>query len=625
MTRIATSDPDWEMEPRTSGISSPITFRSMQIASRVALKILPIRLGRGWFSGTAAQHCAAQGLAHRVTNQGGPQGSVEVLPVRAHRAAALVVLAWAVASFSVAANSGGAEPFFRVVAAEPAPARPMFFSIYSVLPLQNGRDNMATVAAGHFTAAGPYYNADGQPVGSGAAFYARVGDAVTHGLQYIAQISKHPALIDNTDGEIRPASMAAISESDLRAHVRTVMNYTLNNSTANAAVPAWFILPEELRPWKPAEMNYLRIIADEVHRHDPLRRPVTMYNPNHRTADELTTIVSTGLHWTVMGVYATEVPLAKRGARIASGVDRILAAAAATSTVPIAAFDLSRDYPAVELQTMRAALGGVSQADAIRHIVRHDVYAGLVRGIEGVQIWSGCDCRPGLTTFQEQLAAYASVSNDLNGNLHFSEILLTGEHRNDLQVTAIAGPASVTFETTTTPSLNWAERALDDARYLLLVNSAAASVTAEITGLPAGDASIASLFDPSRLPAIDPATGRMTLAMRPLEVVALRIDGVVNVDANGDHAISGIDFLAWQRNLGRTRASGPTSGDFNYDGVVDRRDLAAWQAQSAAAGVAVQGSVPEPGPCTTLAVGAFQLALRGRGCRVVKWRPERCR
>ena len=40
---------------------------------------------------------------------------------------------------------------------------PMFFSIYSILPLQKGNTNMQKIADANFTAAGPYYGSEGDP------------------------------------------------------------------------------------------------------------------------------------------------------------------------------------------------------------------------------------------------------------------------------------------------------------------------------------------------------------------------------------------------------------------------------------------------------------------------------
>ena len=54
---------------------------------------------------------------------------------------------------------------------------------------------------------------------------------------------------------------------------------------------------------------------------------------------------------------------------------------------------------------------------------------------------------------------------------------------------------------------------------------------------------------------------------------------VEDADFNNDTAVSGSDFLIWQRNVGRTSGVGNTTGDANGDNLVNGADLAIWQAQ----------------------------------------------
>jgi hypothetical protein len=51
-----------------------------------------------------------------------------------------------------------------------------------------------------------------------------------------------------------------------------------------------------------------------------------------------------------------------------------------------------------------------------------------------------------------------------------------------------------------------------------------------------------------------------------------------NADFNGDGAVDGADFLAWQLGVGST-GGGQASGDANSDGAVDGADLAVWTSQ----------------------------------------------
>jgi len=510
------------------------------------------------------------------------------------------------------ASPSSADDFFDGPAA--TPGDPIFYSIYSVLPSQKGNANMQKVADGGFTAAGPYYGTERDPTIDSTGFYARVNQAAAHGLNYIGHMPDHPDVINDTSGFIRGNSMAAIPEADLRQHVRDVMDFTLNDSTANATVSAWYTNPEELRPWRSQEMNYLHIVVDEIKSHDPLGRPVSMYNPTHRSSSQLDTITGQGLDETLMGVYVTPVPFATRGARVANGADRILTSANSTSTKPVMGVQLSEDFNAADLSGLQAALGGATPAAAIKQVIRHDVYQGLMRGIEGVQIWSGCDCRTGLTTYSEQLDGYISVSEDLNLGLNLSDVFLQGESRSDFQATVLTGPTTVTHDSTTIDTITLSDIAYGDDRYLFLANSSNSPLTISVDGLPAGIPQINDLFTNAPELSVTTATGQMLLDMAPLEVIGLQIQDISNADANGDGDIDGVDFLTWQRGLGTSGATTVANGDYNYDGLVDGFDLSVWGNQygTGTAVLAASAVVPEPSTALLLLCAAAIGLVRHR-------------
>jgi hypothetical protein len=329
----------------------------------------------------------------------------------------------------------------------------------------------------------------------------------------------------DNNGYPTAASLNSISEASLRLHVRNTMNQVLNNPTANSTVAAWYVTPEELRPSVAAEMNYLSIVADEIKSYDTSSRPVSMYNPNNSSSSDLQTVVNQGLDTTMMGVYATGVPFDTRGARIADGVNRIVSAAANTSTTPTAVFELSQNYNLEDLLYLRASLDFAPYSQAVKHVIRHDVYQGLIRGVEGVQVWSGCDCRSGLTNFSQQLAGYLSVADDVNGSLGLNDVFLQGEARTDFIATVLSGPSTVTHSTVTIDTVALADLAYGDERFLFLANSSNRTITLSVDGLPAGIglSQIIDLFDNAPELTVNTNTGEMLLSMEPLEVVALRI------------------------------------------------------------------------------------------------------
>lgn len=78
----------------------------------------------------------------------------------------------------------------------------------------------------------------------------------------------------------------------------------------------------------------------------------------------------------------------------------------------------------------------------------------------------------------------------------------------------------------------------------------------------------------------------------------------VDADFNGDGAVDGADFLAWQQNFGSAGATNE-QGDADGNATVDAADLAVWQSNfGGGAALAAIGAVPEPAAAT---LGAIML------------------
>lgn len=96
-----------------------------------------------------------------------------------------------------------------------------------------------------------------------------------------------------------------------------------------------------------------------------------------------------------------------------------------------------------------------------------------------------------------------------------------------------------------------------------------------------------------------------------------------DADFNGDGAVDGNDFLAWQRGFGMTAGALLSNGDANRDGAVDGADLQTWREQfgrSGGGGVVVGSatSIPEPASMLLAGIAAF-------GVRLGKSRRQRAR
>jgi endonuclease I len=113
-------------------------------------------------------------------------------------------------------------------------------------------------------------------------------------------------------------------------------------------------------------------------------------------------------------------------------------------------------------------------------------------------------------------------------------------------------------------------------------------------------------FSDEKLPGAT-ALGSMTLTLSGVVSAAAVEDG----DFNGDGAVDGADFLAWQRGIGG--AASLANGDANDDGVVDSADLAIWSEQFGGGASAIT-TVPEP-TVACLAAIAFTAVAAGRSSR----------
>jgi hypothetical protein len=253
----------------------------------------------------------------------------------------------------------------------------------------------------------------------------------------------------------------------------------------------WAIRPEELRPWRTDEMQYLTIVCETVRQNDPLERPIYLYNPNHRDAGSLTPIAR---HVDVLakGCYVNLVGRKRDRAWVRWSVEQeveALRAAGRTDAIPLVMPELCRDPEPNEDAEIRAW-------------VRHDVYLGLASGAKGVLIWSLFKRREVSRTWQLWYDAYSECAQELNGELGLSQVFLFGERAKTLTVEPTRAPAAATVtlggeaEPTTTsdqerkqrevevPSWTASEFAYGGRHWLFLINSANAPASFRLSGWP---------------------------------------------------------------------------------------------------------------------------------------------
>lgn len=394
-----------------------------------------------------------------------------------------VFVVWTAACEAIAASTAS---FFRP-SRQPLPSKAGIgpgvqtfgIGLYSIMgnsKVDPKLSNMRRAAQNGFTIAGPYYHSEWRDFGH---IYA----AAREGMKVTFQIRPPESLV-GVPMERRAAELNKLTDAQMAASIRQQVSAVLNDAVANNTVARWSLGLEEVRYWQPAEMRYLKVARDTIRAVEKARgvspRPLSMYEPANRHAAAL---VKTGLYQDIVnkGVYLTGIPRGEQRAGYAIwSYTQIVRAASQLGTIPQATLELSKDF--TDPKT------GKNPAE-IRRVLRHDTYLGLVMGIKTVNIWSMFEDRPNLTTHNEQFLAYASVARELTGNLQLGKVFLFGEPRRDLLISVRQGAKRLSYRDQsgnafTYDTLHYLNTAVDNQRYLFLVNSSEQPMEVRIQGLP---------------------------------------------------------------------------------------------------------------------------------------------
>ena len=332
--------------------------------------------------------------------------------------------------------------------------RVFMYSMYSV----ENRDDMAKMKRDGFTCIGPYYGVPGDGQGLD---YARVSD-----LKFIARVGmdiswNDPKFVMPSDSEIREA---------LTSQVKNLLRM-------NPAIVWWYLAPEELKNYRENEMHYLKVATQAIRAADPENRPIWMYKQNSNKASDIKD-TSPFLDICGKGMY-TNLTVGK--------IKRIYGRWSIEQEIE-GAKGVNPDSVAIAVPEMHNDPEPQDQ-HLIDDWTRHDVYLALVTGAKGVVIWSGFRRNELRKNYDDYYEGYASVAREVNGPLSLGRVFLFGERRTDINVIVTSGPETVTVkpsfvETQVFPSVSFANIAYGPARYLFLVNSANASITVNVVGLP---------------------------------------------------------------------------------------------------------------------------------------------
>ena len=286
---------------------------------------------------------------------------------------------------------------------------------------------------------------------------------------------------------------------------------------ANPNIAWWYLMPEELRPWRKLDMEFLRRAVAAIRKNDPEQRPIWMYLPNHYNAEQLRPFAAE-LEIIGKGMYPSQFNKERERVWCRWSMESETEAIrqAGSRSIPIAVVEMFRQ-PSPEM------------LPGLESLVRHDIYLALISGAKGIAVFSLAE-RGGFSAHRRYFSAYAFEAGRLGGPKGIGQICLFGRPMNDLKVKIVEGPERLKTtpvprkdEVREYPSISFAELGWRDNHVLALVNSSDdAPVTVEISGLPAEPVRITDLITNQEYGRTDSGTFRKIIS--PYEAVCLKFN-----------------------------------------------------------------------------------------------------
>ncbi len=280
-------------------------------------------------------------------------------------------------------------------------------------------------------------------------------------------------------------------------------------------IVAWDLRPEELRPWRKEEMNFLKFATKAIREADPLKRPIYHYVPGHASAKRMVP-VAPYIDLLGKGMYPNYSGMKNSRVWCRWTIEQEIAAIkeANSSAVPLSISEMFQQPAPEELPKIPAW-------------VRHDLYLSLVSGSKGIIVFSLRE-RDKFQAWEAYYQAYQQVGSELLGEKKLGDVFLFGEKQDDLTLNITEGPAEVGMiypsggvrEPISYPSVAYLNTAYGDSRYLFLVNSANEAVSVEVAGIPSS-AKAQNLFANGGEPQV--SAGIIKTELQPLEVQAYRL------------------------------------------------------------------------------------------------------
>ena len=295
----------------------------------------------------------------------------------------------------------------------------------------------------------------------------------------------------------------------------------------------WYLTPEELRPWRKNEMDYLKAATEAIRAADPFHRPIWMYEPNHRDADSLR-VTGRNLDIIGKGLYTNLAGYQDNRIWVRWSLEQ--------ETQAIAALTKEDGRPRTPLVMPELCADPKDPADdhLIPRWARHDIYLGLMCGGKGVAIWSLFPRGEVRRTWRIWYDSYSGIATELTGPLALGQVFLHGRDASLVKVSILDGPrelpltkgAKNSLESSTTneiekkealvtyPALCVRQLEFQGSTYVFLCNSSASeAIKYQSETLPAGS-TVTDVFSwqPYRT-----TNGRLYGWLAPLEVRCYRV------------------------------------------------------------------------------------------------------
>ena len=279
----------------------------------------------------------------------------------------------------------------------------------------------------------------------------------------------------------------------------------------NPMIAYWNLTPEERRHWKKREMLYLEEMYKLIKENDPMKRPVFMYEPGHRTAGALAKLLPFQ-DISAKGSYTNYSGQKNSRVSIRYSMEQ------ETEAIKICKKGIPFLLPEMFQQPEEKELPMIDKW------VKHDVYCGLANGAKGILVFSARR-RPHFTAWEQYINAYLETAKILGGEL--GQALLFGKENTDLEVSVIEGVEKIEFKrrdiTKTYPSISVKQLVWNNARYVLIVNSANTPVKAVVDNLVYGsNIAVRDILDAKGREFTAPE-GNFEVELAPLQAVCYKI------------------------------------------------------------------------------------------------------